>query len=283
VFLLPPLQVYLLISQAIAAYESTSEVSPFNSKYDAFVAGKVELTASELNGLRLVTGSMTGRPGGPPSPKNAFCVLCHGIPSDPKSGPDLWTNSCYANIGVPRNPKNPYYTQTNTKTNPLGYNPLGAAYVDLGLGGILYPANQLPPGNLGPGNNGQGDFLAINGTFKAPTLRNVDKRPAAGFVKAYMHNGVFKSLEQVVHFYNTRNLTTQPGEAIDFTRPNPYAGLVGKPLWPTPELPSPVTLQNASGALGSVNAQVGNLGLTPQEEADIVAFLGTLSDGFFTP
>ena len=76
----------------------------------------------------------------------------------------------------------------------------------------------LPAGNMGQHNNGQGDFLAINGTFKAPTLRNVDKRPSAGFVKAYMHNGFFKSLPQVVHFYNTRNLTSVPGEVLDFTK-----------------------------------------------------------------
>jgi cytochrome c peroxidase len=185
------------------------------------------------------------------------------------------------NIGVPRNPSNPYYKMTNARANPLGYNPLGAAYIDLGLGDFIYTSLGLPSGNLGPLGNGQGDFLAINGTFKAATLRNVDKRPHPSFVKAYMHNGVFKSLQQVVHFYNTRNLTTHPGEVIDFTKANPYAGLKGKPLWPAPEYPSLITLQNPSGAPGSINAQVGNLGLTAQEEADIVAFLGTLSDGYF--
>jgi hypothetical protein len=42
-----------------------------------------------------------------------------------------------------------------------------------------------------------------------------------------------------------------------------------------------VTLQNPTGAPGSINAQVGNLGLSAQEEADIVAFLRTLTDGHF--
>jgi cytochrome c peroxidase len=280
VFTLPTAQVMGYIGQAIQAYESTPEVSPFTSKYDYYLKGQVKLSASEMNGLQLVTGSTTGRPGGPASPKFAVCVACHGIPSDPTTGPDLWSLYCYVNIGVPKNPNNPYYKMTNSQTNPLGFNPQGAAYVDLGLGDFLYPQQNLPAGNIGAGSNGQGDFLAVNGTFKAPTLRNVDKRPISGFVKAYMHNGVFKSLKQVVHFYNTRNLTTQPGEVIDFTQPNPYAGLKGKPLWPAPEVPSTVTLQNPTGALGSINAQVGNLGLTTQEEADIVAFLGTLSDGY---
>ena len=43
------------------------------------------------------------------------------------------------------------------------------------------------------------------GKYKTPTLRNVDKRPRADFVKAYMHNGYLKSLKEVVHFYNTRD------------------------------------------------------------------------------
>jgi cytochrome c peroxidase len=39
-----------------------------------------------------------------------------------------------------------------------------------------------------------------------PTLRNVDKRPSPDFVKAYGHNGYFKSLKQIVHSYNTRDV-----------------------------------------------------------------------------
>ena len=38
-----------------------------------------------------------------------------------------------------------------------------------------------------------------------PTLRNVDKRPRPDFIKAYGHNGYFKSLKEIVHFYNTRD------------------------------------------------------------------------------
>jgi cytochrome c peroxidase len=170
---------------------------------------------------------------------------------------------------------------TNSKTNPAGYNPEGKAYVDLGLGGFFYPFQyNLPPGNVGAGSNGQGDFLGINGDFKAPTLRNVDKRPNPGFVKRYTHNGYFTDLKTIVHFYNTRNLTTAPGEVIDFTADEPYANLVGKPLWPAPEYADPTTLQNPSGAPDSQSAQVGNLGLTSDEENDIVAFLKTLTDGY---
>ena len=42
--------------------------------------------------------------------------------------------------------------------------------------------------------------------MKVPTLRNIDKRPSVFDVKGYMHNGAFKSLAQVVHFYNTRDV-----------------------------------------------------------------------------
>jgi cytochrome c peroxidase len=275
------LGVFNLITQALAAYESSPEISPFSSKYDQFIHGKVKLTNSEWNGLRLVTGSTTGRPGGPPNYKSAHCVDCHGIPIDPANGPDLWTNSCYGNIGVPRNLKNPYYTMTSAAADPKGFNPLGAAFVDLGLGGSFYPFQyNLPPGNMGAGSNGQGDFLLINGDFKAPTLRNVDKRPNPGFVKRYTHNGYFTDLKTIVHFYNTRNLTTYPGEVIDFTAAQPYANLKGTPLWPPPEYPNPITLQNPTGAPNSQSAQVGNLGLTNAEENDIVAFLKTLTDGY---
>ncbi len=281
VFSLSPAAVFNLITQAIASYESSPEISPFSSKYDSFTHGAAKLTPSEWNGLRLVTGSTTGRPAGPAYYKNAHCSDCHGIPIDPATGPDLWTNACFDNIGVPKNLANPYYSQTNANADPVGYNPAGRAYVDLGLGGSFYPSQyNLPPGNLGVGNNGQGDFLGINGDFKAPTLRNVDKRPRPGFVKRYTHNGYFTDLKTIVHFYNTRNLTTFPGEVIDFTADHPYRHLKGIPLWPAPEYPDQTTLQNPSGAFNSQGAQVGNLGLTDAEEADIVAFLKTLTDGY---
>jgi cytochrome c peroxidase len=291
VFSSPTDVVYNDIADAIAEYEKSSEVSPFSSKYDAWRAGLAMLTASELNGLRIFTGSYTGRPDGAGFPRFTHCVECHSIPSVPSSGPDLFTNTCYQNLGVPRNPSNPFYRETDPISNPVGYNPLGAAYIDYGLGDSLYRSMGLPPGNIGPGSDGRGDFLGINGSFKAPSLRNADLRPFPTFVKAYMHNGVFKSLDQVVHFYNTRNLTTQ-GEVIDYTLDNPYEGLHGQPLWDPPEYPNLDTLLNPNGGLGTdpgdgpggeSGAQLGNLGLTLDEEHDIVAFIKTLSDGFFNP
>lgn len=291
-FLQPTEVVFENIAHAIAEYEKSSEVSPFSSKYDAWLADRATFTPRELNGLRLVTGSWTGRPDGATWPRFAHCSECHMINGVASAGRDIWTLTCFQNIGVPRNPNNPFYAMTDPVSNPAGYNPLGAAFIDYGLGVTMYQALGLPPGNTGPGSDGRGDFYGVNGAFKAPSLRNVDLRPHPGFVKAYMHNGVFKSLEQVVHFYNTRNLTTRRGEVIDFTRAHPYEGLRGRPLWDPPEYPSDETLVNPDGLLGTdpgtgpggeSAAQVGNLGITEQEERDIVAFLKTLSDGYLAP
>jgi cytochrome c peroxidase len=205
-------------------------------------------------------------------------------------GRDVLTMYCYANIGIPKNPNNPFYENTDPIANPTGFNPLGRNFVDFGLGA-----------NANPGTDGTkffnqtpGDIPMFAGLFQTPTNRNVDQRPSPNFVKAYMHNGVLKSLKEVVHFYNTRNLTTVPGEVIDFTQPNPFANLKGTPLWPTPEVPNPVSLTNPTGAPplapgatapAGVNGfgQIGNLGLTDQQENDVVAFLKTLSDGFTKP
>ena len=120
VFSQPTGQVFLQITMAIAAFEATPEVSPFTSRYDAFVAGKGTLSPSEMNGLRLFTGSTSGRPGGPANSRNANCVICHVIPSDPTTGPDLFSASTYHNTGVPKNPNNPFYKQTAQRPIRLG-------------------------------------------------------------------------------------------------------------------------------------------------------------------
>jgi hypothetical protein len=92
------------------------------------------------------------------------------------------------------------------------------------------------------------------GKMKVPTLRNVGMRPYEGFVQAYMHNGVFKSLEEVVHFYNTRDV---PSEG-----------------WAPPEVTVNVNRELFEGK------PLGNFELDAEAEASIVAFLNTLSDGW---
>jgi cytochrome c peroxidase len=92
----------------------------------------------------------------------------------------------------------------------------------------------------------------------------VDLRPDPLFVKAYGHNGYFKSLESLVHFYNTRD--TLPRCVDPFT-----AELTALSLgcWPEPEIGVNVNTK-----------ELGKLNLTADQEAAIVAFLKTLSDGY---
>jgi cytochrome c peroxidase len=82
-------------------------------------------------------------------------------------------------------------------------------------------------------------------------------------VKAFGHNGYFKSLEGIVHFYNTRDtLETCPG-------PYTEAQALAANCWPEPEVEENVN-----------DGELGDLGLSASEEAAIVAFLKTLSDGY---
>jgi cytochrome c peroxidase len=101
------------------------------------------------------------------------------------------------------------------------------------------------------------------GRFQVPTLRNVDKRPNPGFVKAYGHNGYFKSLKEIVHFHNTRDVLPLCA---------PHDPREGADCWPAPE-----TTESLN------KSKVGNLGLSNEEEDALVAFMQTLTDGFSPP
>jgi cytochrome c peroxidase len=305
-----PQELYILVGAAIAAFEDSGEVNSFSSRYDASIFGVPSqnlytLTASEERGRELFFGTYV-RPDG--TPRNAACFACHSSTGLPvlqavTTGKDTFTMYCFANIGIPRNPLNAFYQETDGTANPLGFNPLGTNFIDLGLGGNPNPA----PNGMFFFNTTLGDLPQFNGLFQTPTVRNVDKRPALNFVKAYMHNGVFKSLKQVVHFYNTRNLTTAnlpltgqfATNPINLTNPTTYTqSLAGRtPLWGPPEVLDPssnlvmkfqgfVTINNPMGMPPSAKGgtgQVGNLGLTDSEENDLVAFLRILTDGFTDP
>ncbi len=193
------------MADAIAAYERTAEFSPFDSKYDLFLRGEAELSEQEIRGMGLFVSELKGN-----------CMACHPSTLSPDGTPPLFTDYTYDNLGVPKNPENPFYT-ISPELNPDGF-----AYVDRGLGATI-------------------NDPAENGKFRVPTLRNVAITPP------YMHNGVFKTLFEVIAFYNTRD--------------------VGP--WPAPEVDKNVN-----------DEEMGNLGLTNREIEDIVAFLMTLTDGW---
>jgi cytochrome c peroxidase len=186
-------QIYDLVTEAISMYEASPEINQFSSKFDASTNGTpgtnlYTFTASEENGMNLFFGK-------------AQCFQCHSAAglepvTQATQGKETFTMYCYANIGVPPNPDNLYYDQTNCDSNPEGCNALGTNYVDYGLGANPNPA---PDGTVFM-NDTPGDVPQFRGLFKAPSLRNVDLRPYPGFVKCYMHNGVFKSLVEFFHF-----------------------------------------------------------------------------------
>jgi cytochrome c peroxidase len=185
----------------------------------------------------------------------AMCSNCHVAEPGPHGEPPLFTDFTYDNIGVPPNPCNPWYEM------PAWLNPLGPLWIDLGL--ALSPAllDDFP-----------GYASAQLGKMKVPTLRNVDKRPWPDFIKAYTHNGFFNTLEGVVHFYNTRDVLPACEELPGISHPITEEVALQNDCWPAAEVP-----------IGVNTEELGNLGLTAEEEAALVAFLGTLSDGYTEP
>jgi cytochrome c peroxidase len=229
---------------SMAAYERSPEVSPFSSKFDAVMGHSAEFTPEEQRGYDLFRGR--GR-----------CNECHrdGGPGEEP----LFTDFTASNLGAPANRALPF--DAEDAPDRFGYvaNPEGSGFIDTGVGGFLDGAHALS-GGPNPNPEWQPRAAKFKGKFQVPTLRNVDKRPYEGFVKAYSHNGYFKSLKEIVHFYNTRDVLPRcapndPGEKVS--------------CWPAPEYAENINTR-----------QMGNLGLSDEEENAIVAFMKTLSDGY---
>jgi len=216
---------YDAVGLSVAAFEGSAESNAFTSKFDSYMRGVARLTHEEQQGLRLFKGK-------------AKCAGCHVLDGGP-NGEALFTDFTYDNIGVPKNPVNPFYAGS-------------PAFVDLGLGGFLTTRSDY-----------QAWAGANLGKQKVPTLRNVDLRPWEGFVKAYGHNGYFKTLAGIVHFYNTRDVLP--------VCPGPYteAQALAAACWPSPEVAENVNRD-----------ELGDLHLTWKQEQAIVAFLTALSDGY---
>ncbi|MBK5963944.1 cytochrome C [Thiocystis minor] len=229
-----PVAGFNAIAQAIAAFEASPEMNAFSSKYDFFLKdpARYPLSEQERLGLALYADEDKGN-----------CAACHPQTPGPQGEPPLFTDFTYDNLGVGRNPDNPWYGLSER-------NPEGAGWRDEGLGGFLKRVPRFA------------DRAAENlGKYKVPSLRNANLRPSAGFVKSYMHNGAHKSLEEVVHFYNTRDLKPDCAGLAD---PAP-----GVNCWPAPEIGENLNTE-----------ELGDLGLSAEEEAAIVAFLRTLDDGW---
>lgn len=250
---------YERIARSIAAYERSSEVNPFSSKFDLFwdkakkarkdvtkikfgttrdpnrwqAYRNLGLNDAELQGLAAFN-----------DPTRANCASCHAL-TPGSTGYPLFTDFSYHNLGIPKNPDNPFYSM------PPEWNPDGESWVDYGLGGYLKSAGY--PAEV---------YETELGKQKVPTLRNVDRRPSTDFVKAYGHNGYFKSLADIIRFYAWRGM----GGGCKCGGGGMGGGGMGGSMFPPPE----------------VSQNLATLKMfSMMDQSNILAFLKTLSDGYF--
>ena len=125
------------IVDAVVAYERSTALSPFSSKYDHYLAGTAALSPAAMRGLAIFE-----------DPKRGACALCH--PNRPSSDgqPPLFTTYGYANLGIPIYRNSLYFVQA------AQFNPLGEHFIDHGLMNTVHDPTQ-------------------DGKFRIPTLRNV--------------------------------------------------------------------------------------------------------------
>lgn len=195
-------KIYAAALNALAAYQASAEVNKFSSRYDLYLEGKYTMTEAEAKGFELFK-------------EKGKCAECHILDPDPVAGRVLFTDHTYDNLGLPKNPDNPFYGMEDI------HNPDGRNYIDEGL-------------KFTTGRETE------QGLFRVPTLRNITE------TAPYGHNGYFKTLAEIVRFYNVRDVSNE---------------------FPPAECPSTVNKE-----------ELGNLGLTPEEEQYLVDFMGMLSD-----
>jgi cytochrome c peroxidase len=178
-----------------------------------------------------------------------------------------------ANLGLPKNPMDAFYFEDTPDFFGFTLNPGGFTYTDFGLGTFLRSGFGSAPNP----NSTWTQFASVSdGKMQTSTARDValvppqcptTEAPGPYFQKEFFHNGYIKSLKQLVHFYNTRDVYKQ-----SVSSGNCPAGTVERVnCWPAPEVPQ------------NLDMTVGHLGLTDVEENQIVTFLLTLTDGFTTP
>jgi cytochrome c peroxidase len=258
--------------QSISFFENSPEVSPFTSKVDANIQGLPgsEYTPDELAGAILFAGK-------------GNCNSCHVdgqrttlTPGQADTGVyavnarPLFTCFGYSNLGLPLNPRDAIFYQTTP--DPFGFiaNPFGFAFRDLGLGTFLRsgPGSAPNPNSswtqLAPRMDGRQQVSTVRNVAMTPSQCPTTEAPGPYFQKEFFHNGYIKSLKQLVHFYNTRDVFP-----YNVTSGNCPAGTTEKvDCWPMPEVPN------------NIDMSVGSLGLTDQEEDQLVIIMQALNDGF---
>jgi len=143
-----PQQRYQSALQAIEQFElDDPNFHPYSSKFDAYLDGKIELSAQENRGFALFN-----------DPTKGNCASCHIDTKAADGSHPLFTNYQYEALGVPRNPA----IAANANPN----------YYDKGV--------------CGPTRKSLADNPDLCGLFKTPTLRNVASR-GAFFHNGYFH------------------------------------------------------------------------------------------------
>jgi len=238
---------YDSMALAIAALEKTNAFKRFNSRFDELWTKCKEvgidlstvtdpnsfgslpqgiLTDLELRGLALFN-----------NPEKGNCAACHPtsdfVDGSGKVLPPLFTDFSYDNLGIPK----------NARIGQLRAAAGLQTVIDYGLGARSDVIDEQQDGVLMP--DGLGGNVTVSssqaGLFRVPSLRNLGK------TAPYGHNGFFATLQDVVNFYNTRDV---PGSG-----------------WAGPEV-----------ALNVNDQELGDLELPRDEEHALLAFLMTLSD-----
>jgi cytochrome c peroxidase len=272
--------------QSLSFLERSNDISPYNSKFDFFLAGEATLAADEMAGYQLFNGK-------------GNCNSCHVdgrstllTPGQTDTGNQagvqpLFTCHGFANEGLPLNPRIALLYESTPDQFGFTINPDGFGWRDLGLGNFIRSGPQTFP------DPNQPEWLSLaasaDGQMQVMTARDVALTPPqcptteAGqvgpngallpyFQKEFFHNGYIKSLKQLVHFYNTRDFQKTPvgvSYAFPVTSGHCPPGTVERvTCWPQPEVPN------------NLDMTTGALGLTDTEENQIVAFLQTLTDGY---
>lgn len=169
-------------------------------------------------------------------PKKGNCAACHLSQVGRDGLPPLFTDTQYEVLAVPRNPR-----------LPLNKDP---RFFDLGL--------------CGPFRKDLARQTQYCGMFLTPTLRNVDRR------SVFFHNGVYRSLKQVLDFYNLRS--AEPARIYP-------RGADGKPAL-YDDLPRAYRA-NVDSTDAPFNRHAGDPPpLSERDIHDIIAFLHTLDDGY---
>jgi len=176
-------------------------------------------------------------------PARGNCAACHYSGAGVGGAVAQFTDYSFEAIGVPRN-------MNDIAANRLVHGL--PVFFDMGL--CSRPDHPLPAS------------APYCGMFKTPTLRNVASR------KVFFHNGQIKSLTDAIRFYATRD-----------TNPELWYPTVNGVVQKFNDLPTRYQ--------GNIDPQMPLDGRAPgstpplseQDISDLVAFLGTLTDGYVPP